>query len=35
LYFRLVDADAGKHHFSATLEEHLDARSLFIKKVVG
>jgi UPF0755 protein len=33
LYFRLVDADAGTHHFSTTLEEHLDARSLFIKKV--
>ena len=35
LYFRLVDADAGKHHFSASLEEHLDARRLFIKKVGG
>ena len=35
LYFRLVDADAGTHHFSETLEEHLDARSLFIKKVGG
>jgi UPF0755 protein len=33
LYFRLVDADAGRHHFSMTLEEHLDARRLFIKKV--
>ncbi len=35
LYFRLVDANAGKHHFSLTLEEHLDARKLFIKKVEG
>jgi len=35
LYFRLMDPEAGKHHFSATLEEHLDARSLFIKKVGG
>jgi UPF0755 protein len=35
LYFRLVDATAGKHHFSASLEEHLDARNLFIKKVNG
>jgi len=33
LYFRLVDAEASKHHFSLTLEEHLDARRLFIKKV--
>lgn len=35
LYFRLVNADAGTHHFSETLEEHLDARTLFIKKVGG
>jgi len=33
LYFRLVDANAGKHHFSLSLEEHLDSRRLFIKKV--
>jgi UPF0755 protein len=33
LYFRLANAEAGTHHFSATLEEHLDARMLFIKKV--
>ncbi len=33
LYFRLVDANAGKHHFSLSLEEHLDSRKLFIKKV--
>lgn len=35
LYFRLVDAETGRHHFSVSLEEHLDARSLFIKKVGG
>lgn len=33
LYFRLIDPEAGTHHFSTTLEEHLDARALFIKKV--
>jgi UPF0755 protein len=33
LYFRLVDPKAGKHHFSATLEEHIDAARLFIKRV--
>ncbi len=32
LYFRLTDADAGRHHFSATLEEHASARRLYIKK---
>jgi UPF0755 protein len=35
LYFRVVDPDAGRHHFSTNLEEHIDARSLFIKKVGG
>jgi len=35
LYFRLIDPEAGTHHFSTTLEEHLDARNLFIKKVGG
>ncbi len=35
LYFRLANAEAGTHHFSETLEEHLDARTLFIKKVGG
>lgn len=35
LYFRLVDPGAGKHHFSLSLEEHLDASKLFIKKVSG
>jgi UPF0755 protein len=33
LYFRLVNAEAGTHHFSATLEEHIDSRMLYIKKV--
>jgi UPF0755 protein len=33
LYFRLVNVDDGTHHFSTTLEEHIDAQSLFIKKV--
>jgi conserved hypothetical protein, YceG family len=34
LYFRLVDAEAGSHHFSLTLEEHLGAKVLLIKKKV-
>lgn len=33
LYFRLVDEAAGKHHFSSTIEEHINSRSLFVKKV--
>jgi UPF0755 protein len=33
LYFRLTDAASGRHHFSETLEEHIDARKLFIKRV--
>ncbi len=32
LYFRLTDADSGRHHFSATLEEHVSARRLYVKK---
>ena len=35
LYFRLVDPDAGKHHFSETLEEHNQAASLIVKRVGG
>jgi UPF0755 protein len=35
LYFRLINPEAGTHHFSETIEEHLDARTLFIKKVGG
>jgi UPF0755 protein len=33
LYFRLTDNASGKHHFSETLEEHIDARKLYIKRV--
>jgi UPF0755 protein len=33
LYFRLVDQDAGIHHFSTSLEEHKGAKALFVKKV--
>ncbi len=35
LYFRLVDADAGRHHFSVSLEEHRSAADLIVKKVGG
>jgi UPF0755 protein len=35
LYFRLVNPDAGTHHFSETLEEHIDSRTLYIKRVGG
>lgn len=35
LYFRLVDANAGRHHFSVSLEEHRSAADLIIKKVGG
>lgn len=35
LYFRVVDPEAGRHYFSTNLEEHIDARSLFIKQVGG
>jgi UPF0755 protein len=33
LYFRLVDEDAGRHHFSETLEEHIDSRTLYVKRL--
>jgi UPF0755 protein len=33
LYFRLVNPDAGTHHFSETLEEHIDSRILYIKGI--
>jgi UPF0755 protein len=33
LYFRLVNQDEGTHHFSETLEEHIESRMLFIKRV--
>jgi UPF0755 protein len=35
LYFRLVDADAGVHHFSASLEEHNQAASFIVKRIGG
>lgn len=35
LYFRLIDADAGAHHFSETLEEHNEATALVVKRVGG
>lgn len=35
LYFRLVDADAGRHHFSESLEEHNEATALAVKRVGG
>lgn len=35
LYFRLVDEAAGRHHFSESLEEHVGARSLFVKRAGG
>jgi UPF0755 protein len=31
LYFRLVDADAGKHYFSKTLDDHIRAGVLYLK----
>jgi UPF0755 protein len=35
LYFRLVDPEAGRHHFSETLEEHNQAAALIVKRVGG
>jgi UPF0755 protein len=35
LYFRLVDPQTGSHHFSTSLEEHVGARSLYVKRVGG
>jgi UPF0755 protein len=32
LYFRLVDPERGAHHFSSTLEEHLGAARLAVKR---
>lgn len=31
LYFRLTDASAGKHTFTRTLDEHIDAGRLYVK----
>lgn len=35
LYFRLVDPDAGRHHFSVSLEEHRGAADLIVKRIGG
>jgi len=35
LYFRLVDADQGRHRFSRTLEEHAGARTFSVKRIGG
>jgi UPF0755 protein len=31
LYFRLQDADAGRHYFSRTLDDHIKAGALYVK----
>ena len=31
MYFRLVDADSGKHYFSNTLDDHIRAGALYVK----
>jgi UPF0755 protein len=31
LYFRLTDAEAGKHYFSRTLDDHIKAGALYVK----
>jgi UPF0755 protein len=35
LYFRLVDPEAGAHHFSTSLEEHVEAKALYVKRIGG
>jgi UPF0755 protein len=32
LFFRLVDADAGRHYFSKTFDEHISAGALLVKR---
>ncbi|MDR2419588.1 MAG: endolytic transglycosylase MltG [Treponema sp.] len=32
LYFRLVDANAGRHSFSKTLDDHIKAGALYVKR---
>jgi len=32
LYFRLVDAESGMHYFSRTLDDHIRAGSLYLKR---
>lgn len=33
LYFRLVDAEAGRHRFSRTLDEHVEAGVRYVKRL--
>ncbi|MDR2922951.1 MAG: endolytic transglycosylase MltG [Treponema sp.] len=33
LYFRLVEADSGKHYFSKTLDDHIKAGRLYTKRI--
>lgn len=33
LYFRLVDAEAGRHRFSRTLDEHVEAGVRYVKRI--
>lgn len=35
LYFRLIDEVSGRHHFSATLDQHLKADTLTVKRTSG
>ena len=32
LYFRVIDAEAGRHYFSRTLDDHIRAGSLYLKR---
>lgn len=32
LYFRLIDADAGRHYFSRTFDDHIRAGVLYVKR---
>lgn len=35
LYFRLIDNNTGRHHFSESLEEHIDAGAHYVKGIGG
>jgi len=35
LYFRLVDPNEGRHHFSKTLDEHVKAGVIYVKRSAG
>ena len=35
LYFRVVDPQSGRHHFSVNFEDHVDAGQLYTKKAAG